>query len=55
MNMSVASTEPDNYRYGNDSTMTNKQQSSIIYPNNSSTTTKNNKSKAQNEKIAETA
>ena len=55
MNMSVASTEPGNYRYGNDSTMTNKQQSSIIYPNNSSTTTKNNKSKAQNEKIAETA
>ena len=56
LNMSVATTEAGNYRYGNDSTMTNKQQSSIIYPNNTSMTTKNNnKSKINYEKDAEAA
>ena len=53
MNISVASTEP-NYKNGNNSTMTNKQQSSILYPN-ASTTTRNENSKVSNEKIAETA
>ena len=32
VNISVASTEPGNYRYGNDSNVTNNRQSSIVYP-----------------------
>ena len=32
VNISVASTEPGNYRYGNDSSVTNNKQSSIVYP-----------------------
>ena len=51
MNISVATTEAGNYKYGNDSTVTNRQQSSIMYPN-VSTTTKNDSSK---NKINETA
>ena len=53
MNLSIATTEGGN-KYGNDSTMTNKQQSSIIYPN-VSLTMKNNNSKVSNDKVAETA
>ena len=54
MNLSIATTETGNNKYGNDSSMTNKQQSSIIYPN-SSMTMKNNNSKTTNDKVAETA
>ena len=35
LNISNATTEPGNYRYGNDSNITNNQQSSIIVGNNS--------------------
>ena len=49
VNTSIASTEPGNNRYGNDSSITRNQQSSIIEPN-TSTTTRKNKSK-----VAETA
>ena len=48
MNISIATTEPS-YKYGNDSSVSNRQQSSVIYPNNS-TTMKNS-----NSKIADTA
>jgi hypothetical protein len=51
MNISVATTEAGNYKYGNDSTVTNRQQSSIMYPNISSTT----KNDTSNNKINETA
>ena len=50
-NISIATTEPGNNRYGNDSSITRNQQSSIIEPNTSTTTRKNNKSV----KIAEAA
>ena len=50
INTSIASTEAGNNRYGNDSSITKNQQSSIIEPN-TSTTTKKNKST----KVAETA
>ena len=50
INTSIASTEAGNNRYGNDSSITKNQQSSIIEPN-ASTTTKQNKSS----KVAETA
>ena len=43
-NISIATTEPGNNRYGNDSSITRNQQSSIIEPNTSTTTRKNNKS-----------
>ena len=54
MNLSIATTEAGNNKYGNDSSMTNKQQSSIIYPNVSQTMNNSN-SKVSNDKIAETA
>ena len=50
LNTSNATTEPGNIRYGNNSTLTSKQQSSIIRPNNSSSI--NNKSKSNAEKVA---
>ena len=50
MTTSIASTAAGNNRYGNDSSITKNQQSSIIEPN-TSTTTKKNKST----KVAETA
>ena len=39
-NVSVATTEPGNYRYGNESKLTNKQQSSIVYPSKSTAASK---------------
>lgn len=39
-NISTATTEPGNYRYGNESNITNNQQSSIIYPNSKSKASK---------------
>ena len=50
LNTSNATTEPGNIRYGNNSTLTSKQQSSIIRPNNSSSI--NNKSKSNAENVA---
>ena len=54
LNNSVATTEPGNYKYGNDSSMSNKQQSSIIYPNSSMSMQKG-KVKAMYDQIAETS
>ena len=54
-NISIATTEPGNYRYGNDSNITNNQQSSIIVPNNSSTSNKNNSKVSNTKKEAEYA
>jgi hypothetical protein len=54
-NISIATTEPGNYRYGNDSNITNNQQSSIIVPNNSSTSNKNNSKVSNTQKEAEYA
>ena len=54
LNNSVATTEPGNYKYGNDSSMSNKQQSSIIFPNSSMSMQKG-KVKAMYDQIAETS
>ena len=54
LNNSVATTEPGNYKYGNDSNMSNKQQSSIIFPNSSMSMQKG-KVKAMYDQIAETS
>ena len=54
-NISIATTEAGNYRYGNDSNITNNQQSSIIAPNNSSTSNKNNSKVSNTPKEAEYA
>ena len=54
-NISIATTEPGNYRYGNDSNITNNQQSSIIVPNISSTSNKNNSKVSNTQKEAEYA
>ena len=54
MNISVATTEAGNYKNGNDSSMSNKQQSSIIFPN-SSMKKKKGKIRALYDQIAETS
>ena len=54
MNISVATTEAGNYKSGNDSSMSNKQQSSIIFPN-SSMNAKKGKIRALYDQIAETS
>ena len=54
MNISVATTEAGNYKNGNDSSMSNKQQSSIIFPN-SSMNAKKGKIRALYDQIAETS